>query len=347
MSEAAAIGARPGSLTYEELTGTQKTAIVMLMFGEQGASQVLQCLSPQEVQQVGAAMYTVRGLDHTTIEQVLDEFLDNLNEQTTVGVGTNAYVRGVLNSAFGRDRAQSVLGRISRGTGERPIEILDWMDANAVVELIYDEHPQVIALVIASLNYQHAAEVLSLLPDTSQHDIVHRIATLNTIQPDALQELERVIQQKFKANSSLSASSIGGVQAAARIMNFTKQDTEQRIMREIRKDDKDLQQALQDNMFVFDNLGKSGDRALQTLLREVEQDLLVMALKGTDAALREKLLGCLSTRAAANIRDDMEAMGPVKLSDVREAQKQVVAIARRLSDEGTIVLAGRGGEEIV
>lgn len=341
------LSARPGSLTLDQLTGTQKTAIIMLLFGEEGAASILRRMTPQEVQVIGSAMYTVRGLDHATVNAVLDEFLGSLGDQTTVGVGANAYVRDVLNAALGADKAQSVLSRITPSSGERPIEILDWMDANAVAELIYDEHPQIIALIVASLQYHQAAEVLSLLPEDIQPDIINRIANLTTVQPDALRELEKVMQQKFKANTTLRASQIGGIKAAARIMNFTKQGVEQRIMREIRKDDKDLMQSLQDNMFVFDSLGKSSDRALQSLLREVDQGLLVLALKGADERLRARLLSCISTRAAANIVDEMEGMGPVRLSDVREAQKEIVAIARRLSDAGTIVLAGRGGEEMV
>jgi flagellar motor switch protein FliG len=347
MSDDTYISARPGSLPFSELTGTQKSAVIMLLFGEEGAANVLRCMSPQEVQQIGTAMYSVRGLDHATVDAVLNEFLDNLGAQTTIGVGASAYVRDVMTSALGSDKAQSVLSRISPSSGERPIEILDWMDANAVAELIFDEHPQIISLIVASLEYNQAAEVLSLLPADLQPDIVNRIATLTTVQPEALRELEKVMQQKFKANTTLRASQIGGVKAAARIMNFTRQGMEERILKEIRKDDKNLMQALQDNMFVFENLGKSTDRALQTLLREVDQELLVLALKGTDAKLRERLLGCVSSRAAANILDEMEVMGPVRLSEVREAQKQIVAIARQLSDNGTIVLAGRGGEEMV
>jgi flagellar motor switch protein FliG len=203
------------------------------------------------------------------------------------------------------------------------------------------------ALVIACLDYGLAAEVLTMLPDTLQPDLVSRIANLNTVQPEALRDLEHVMQRKFKASSTSRASQIGGVKAAARIMNFTKTAMEQRIMREVRKDDKDLMQAIQDNMFVFDNLIKSDDRSLQTLLRSVENEQLILALKGADEALREKLLACMSTRAAANIRDEMEALGPVRLTDVQEAQKAIIATARRLSDEGAIVLAGRGGEQMV
>ncbi|NBO21268.1 MAG: flagellar motor switch protein FliG, partial [Rhodobacteraceae bacterium] len=236
----------------------------------------------------------------------------------------------LMTEALGEDKAQSIISRINPSSAERPIEILDWMDARSIAELITDEHPQIIALVIACLDYGLAADVLSMLPDEVQPDIVRRIASLNTIQPEALRDLEHVMQRKFKASATTRSSQIGGVKAAARIMNFTKTAMEQRILREVRKDDKDLMQSIQDNMFVFDNLIKSDDRSLQTLLRNVEPEQLVLALKGADEALRDKLLGCMSTRAAANIRDEMEALGPVRLTDVQEAQKIIVATARRL-----------------
>jgi flagellar motor switch protein FliG len=292
-------------------------------------------------------MYSVQGVDQETVNAVLDEFLAVIKQQTSLGLGAGNYVRNVLTKALGVDKAQSVLSRITPASSERPIEILDWMDARSISELILDEHPQIIALIISYLDYALAADVLTLLPQDMQPDVVRRIATLETVQPDAVRELERVMQQKFKANTTLRASQIGGVKAAAKIMNFTKTAMEQRIMKEIKKDSKDLMQSIQDNMFVFDNLIMSDDRSLQTLLRSVDTELLTLALKGADEALREKLFGCMSTRAASNIKDEMEALGPVRLTDVQEAQKQIIDVARRLSDEGTIVLAGRGGDEMV
>lgn len=329
------------------LNGTQKAAILMMLVGEKAASGVLRHLNPAEVQDLGEAMYSVKDVDHHTVNAVLDEFINALGEKSTIGIGANAYIRNVLNDALGQDKAQSVLTRITPKSSERPIEILDWMDEKSIAELISDEHPQIIALVVASLEPSLAADVMNLLPADTHSDLIERIATLTTIQPEALQDLERVIQRKFKDSTTLRASQIGGVKAAANIMNFTKQDMEQKILGDIKKKDKDLMQNLQDNMFVFESLGKSDDRSLQTLLREVEAELLTLALKGADEALREKLLSCMSSRAAANIEDEMDAMGPVRLSEVQTAQKEIIAIARRMSDEGTITLAGRGGEQMV
>lgn len=330
-----------------ELSGTQKSAILMMLLGEDEAAAVLQNLSPREVQHLGTAMYSVTGVDQNTVNAVLDEFLETIKKQTGLGLGAGQYIENVLTKALGEDKAQSVLGRITPASSESQIDILDWMDARAISELIIDEHPQIKALIISYLEFGLAADVLTLLPSEIQPDIVRRIATLETVEPGAIKELERVMKAKFAANTSLRASQIGGVKAAAKIMNFTKTEMENRILNAIKKEDRDLMAEIQDNMFVFENLGGSDDRSLQTLLRSVDQDVLVVAMKGADAQLQDKLLSCMSTRAAANLRDEMEALGPVRLTEVQEAQKQIINVARKLSDDGTIVLAGRGGEEMV
>jgi flagellar motor switch protein FliG len=333
--------------TFEMLTGTQKSAILMMLLGEDEASEIIRNLSPKEVQHLGTAMYSVQGLDQETVNAVLDEFLAIIKAQTSLGMGAGNYIRNVMNKALGEDKAQSVLSRISPSQTSKPIDILDWMDARSIAELIVDEHPQIIALIISYLDYGLGADVLGLLPTNLQPEIIRRIATLQTVGPDALAELEKVMQSKFKANTSLRAAKVGGVEAAARIMNFTKQAMELRIMKDIARDNKDLMQSIQENMFVFDNLILSDDRSLQTLLRAIDSELLVLALKGADEPLREKLFGCMSKRAAANIVDEMEALGPVRLTEVQAAQKDIINVARKMSDEGTIVLAGRGGDDFV
>ena len=332
---------------FEALTGTQKSAILMMLLGEEEASEIIRNLSPKEVQHLGSAMYSVQGLDQDTVNKVLDEFLEIIKQQTSLGLGSDSYIRNVLTKALGTDKAQSVLGRITPTSSNRPIEILDWMDARAIAEMVLDEHPQIISLIISYLDPSVGADVMNMLPVDLQADVIRRVATLETVQPDALRELEMVMQQKFAANTSLRASQVGGVKAAAALMNFTQQDTEQRIMKVLGKDDKDLMQAIQENMFLFENLIESDDRSLQTLLRSVETEDIVVAMKGADEALRDKLFACMSSRAAANIMDEMEALGPVRLTEVQDAQKAIINVARRLSDEGAIVLAGRGGDDFV
>jgi len=332
---------------YDSLTGTQKSAILMMLLGEDEASEILRNLDPREVQHLGRAMYSVQGLDQETVNKVLDEFLTIIKEQTSLGLGAGNYIRNVLNKALGEDKAQSVLSRITPSSSNQPIEILDWMDSKSIAELITDEHPQIIALVISYLDFGVGADVLGLLPEDVQPDVIARIATLETVQPDALKELEVVMQKKFAANTNLRASQVGGVPAAAKIMNFTKQAMEARIMKSLGKEDKNLMIAIQESMFVFDNLIMSDDKSLQTLLRGLDTEDLVLALKGADEPLREKLFACMSSRAAANLQDEMEALGPVRLTEVQEAQKRIINVARRLSDEGSIVLAGRGGDDFV
>lgn len=329
------------------LTGTQKSAILMMLLGEDGAAEILRNLSPKEAQSLGSEMYSVKDIDQETVNHVLNEFLSIVREQTGLGFGSGNYIKNVFTKALGDDKAESILTRITPSSSEKPIELLEWMDARSIAELISAEHSQIISLVLSYLEYDLAAEVLSLLPVELQPEIITRIATLETVQPDALLNLQEVLQKKFKENSSVKATKIGGIEAAAKIINFSNTAIEKKILETIKENDGDLLLAIQDRMFIFDNLILSDERALQTLLREVEEEVLALALKGADEDLRDKLLSCMSKRAASNIKDEIEVMGPVRLSEVQEAQKTIVSVARKLSDEGKIVLAGSGGEEMV
>ena len=329
------------------LTGTQKSAILMMLLGEDGAAEILRNLSPKEAQSLGSAMYSVKDIDQETVNHVLNEFLSIVRQQTGLGFGSGNYIKNVFTKALWDDKAESILTRITPSSSEKPIELLEWMDARSIAELVSAEHSQIISLVLSYLEYDLAAEVLSLLPVELQQEIITRIATLETVQPDALLNLQEILQKKFKENSSVKATKIGGIEAAAKIINFSNNSIEKKILETIKEKDADLLLAIQDRMFIFDNLILSDERALQTLLREVEEEVLALALKGADEVLRDKLLSCMSKRAASNIKDEIEVMGPVRLSEVQEAQKTIVSVARKLSDEGKIVLAGSGGEEMV
>ena len=335
------------SKVFDNLSGTQKSAILMMLLGEDEASEILKNLTPKEVQHIGTAMYSVEGLDQDTVNKVLDEFLAIIKEQTSLGLGAGDYIQNVLNKALGQDRAQSILGRITPTESSNAIEILEWMDSRAISELISDEHPQIIALIISYLDPAQASDVLVMLDEKVQPEIIKRIATIQTVQPDALKNLELVMQKKFAANTSLRASQVGGVKAAASIMNFMKGEDEQKIFKEVAKFSKNLMTDIQEAMFVFDNLIKSDDKSMQVIIRSVETEDLVLAMKGADEELQEKMFSCMSQRAAANVQDEMDALGPVRLSEVQEAQKRIINTARRLSDEGSIVLAGRGGDDYV
>lgn len=328
------------------LSGTQKCAILMLLLGEDEAAEILKNLSPREVQQLGTAMYSVADVDQKTVNLVLDEFLSIIKAQTSIGLGADSYIRRMLIKALGEDKAGSILTRITPSNSSKGIEILEWMDARSIAEMIEGEHPQIIGLIVAQLDYAVAADVLVLLPDEIQHEVLQRVATLDSVQPEAIEQLERVMQLQFQANTSLRASKIGGVKAAAKIMNFTQSATEQRIMKNLLKLDKGLMTSIQENMFVFENLIAVDDKNLGILMRNIEPEDLAIALKGADERLRDKIMGCMSARAAAAIIDEMEAKGPMRVTEVQEAQKRIIAIARKLSDAGTMVLAGRGDDYV-
>ena len=347
MAEAAVeVQATDAREAFELLNGTQKCAILMLLLGEEEASEILKNLSPREVQQLGTAMYSVADVNQDTVNMVLDEFLAIIKAQTSIGLGADTYIRRVLIKALGEDKAGSVLTRITPSQTGKNIEILQWMDARSIAEMIAGEHPQIIGIIVAHLEYAVAADVLVLLPEDIQHEVIQRIATLDSVQPEAIAQLERVMQLQFKANTSLRASKIGGVKAAAKIMNFTKTAMEQRIMGKLAKADKNVMTQILDNMFMFENLIAVDDKSMGTLLRSVEPNTLAIALKGADERLRDKIFGAMSSRAAASLKDEMDSKGPMRVSEVQEAQKQIIAVARQLSDAGTIMLAGRGDDYV-
>ena len=330
-----------------QLTGAQKSAILMMLLGEDGAAEILKNLSPKEVQSLGKEMYSVKNVGQETVNAVLNEFLDIVREHTGLGFGTDGYIQSVFQKALGDEKAETILSRITPTEAQKPIDLLEWMDARSIAELISTEHPQIISLVLSYLDHDLAAEALQFIPEELQPEIITRIATLDTVQPEALYNLQEVLKRKFKENTAVKATKIGGVEAAAKIMNFSNSSTEQKVLQSMKETNSDLLTAIQDQMFVFENLSLSEERDLQVLLREVEEDMLILALKGADEILREKLLSCVSKKAAANIRDEIAIMGPVKLTEVRKAQKQIVTIARELSAEGKLVLAGTGGEEMI
>ena len=330
-----------------QLTGAQKSAILMMLLGEDGAAEILKNLSPKEVQSLGKEMYSVKNVGQETVNAVLNEFLDIVREHTGLGFGTDGYIQNVFQKALGDEKAETILSRITPTEAQKPIDLLEWMDARSIAELISTEHPQIISLVLSYLDHDLAAEVLQFIPEDLQPEIITRIATLDTVPAEALYNLQEVLKRKFKENTAVKATKIGGVEAAAKIMNFSNSSTEQKVLQSMKETNSDLLTAIQDQMFVFENLSLSEERDLQVLLREVEEDMLILALKGADEILREKLLSCVSKKAAANIRDEIAIMGPVKLTEVRKAQKQIVTIARELSAEGKLVLAGTGGEEMI
>ena len=329
----------------EALSTTQRAAVLMLLLGEDQAASIIRYMDPKEVQALGAAMVSVGDISQEAVNAVLDDFISTFKKQTSLGLGTSDYVEIVLRTALGEDKAASVLGRINPTSASKGLEILRWMDARAIAEMVQGEHPQVVAIILSVLENAVAADVLSFLPQEARPEIVERVARLETVQPAAMEELEAIMRKQFASRSSSASSSFGGVKAAAKIMNLTKVDMESMIMKGVESLDADLAQAIQDNMLTFADLGSVDNRAIQTLLRNIEPDLLMVALKGADEIVRDKFMSNMSERARAVFLDDMEAKGPMRLSDVEDAQKKIMRQARKLSEAGELMLAA--GDDFV
>jgi flagellar motor switch protein FliG len=328
-----------------EMSGTKRAAVLMLLLGEQQAAEIIRFLNPKEVQALGGAMVSVADLSQEAVNSVLDEFVMTIKKQTSLGLGTTDYVEKVLKRALGDDKAASVLGRIMPGQSSKGLDILSWMDARSIAEMIRGEHPQVSAIILSVLENSVAADVLAYLPPESRAEIIQRVASLEVVQPSAMEELEAIMKKQFSNNSSAQSSSFGGVKAAAKIMNFTKTALEASVMTSLGELDPDLMQKIQDNMFTFDNLVSVDNRCIQVLMRNVEPDLLMIAMKGAGDPVKDKFFGNMSERARGMFRDDMEAKGPLRIADVEEAQKTIMRIARKLSDAGDLVLGG--GDDFV
>ncbi len=329
------------------LSGAERAAILLMTLGEKDAADVLRLMGPKEVQKVGTVMATLKNISKQTVGQVLDEFVTTVEEQTNLGIGNEDYIRKVLVSALGEDKAGGLIDRILMGHSSKGLEALKWMDPRAVAEIVRLEHPQIIAIVLAYLDSDHAAEVINFLPERTRPDILMRIASLDGIQPQALQELDEIMERQFQGNTSVKSSSVGGLKSAADILNYMESSNESSIMENIKEMDAQLGDKIQDLMFVFDNLADVDDRGIQALLREVSSESLIMALKGADESIKEKIFANMSKRASEMLRDDLEAKGPVRLSEVETAQKEILAIARRMADAGDIVLGGKGTEQFV
>jgi flagellar motor switch protein FliG len=324
--------------------GTERAAILLLTLGEQEAAQILKHMSAKEVQRVGLAMAKVKNVSRVEVEKVVSEFTTNVEAQTSVGVGADEFLRKALVNALGEDKASAIIDRISIGRSTKGLEALKWLDARAVCELVRMEHPQMIAIVLAYLEPDHAAEVLQLLPGGVRSDVVVRIASLDGVQPSALTELDDIIEKQFSGNSAAKTSVLGGPKAAANIMNALEPSHESAVMEQIKKSDEALGQLIEDLVFVFDDLGGIDDRSMQELLRQVPGDQLLLALKGADESLKDKIFKNMSQRAAEMLKDDLEAKGPVRVADVEAAQKTILQMARKLAAAGTIALGGKGEE---
>jgi flagellar motor switch protein FliG len=327
--------------------GIENSAILLMSLGEEEAAEVLKFLGPKDVQRIGHAMSKLKTVTKDRIETVLGNFAEQAEQQSSIGGDTDGYVRNVLTKALGDDKAGFLLDRILQGGDSAGIESLKWMEAGAVAELIKNEHPQIITSILVHLERDQASEILSAFSERLRNDVILRIATLDGIQPAALRELNDVLAKVLAGADNVKKAALGGVRAAAEILNFMGTAHETVVIDAVKEYDGELAQKILDEMFVFENLLDVDDRGIQSLLREIQSESLIVALKGASEELREKVFKNMSQRAAEMLRDDLEAKGPVRVSEVESEQKEILKIVRRMADEGTIVLGGKGEEQFV
>jgi flagellar motor switch protein FliG len=327
--------------------GLEKAAILLMTLGEEEAAEVFKHLAPKEVQRLGETIARMKSVTRDRVDAVMDNFQQVANSEHMLVADSNEYVKAVLRRALGEDKANLLIDRILQGSDVTGIESLKWMDPTSVAELLRNEHPQIVAAILVHLEFDQAAEVLKLFTERQRNEVMVRIATLDGIQPTALRDLNEVMSKVLAGGDRSRKSTLGGVKTAAEIINMMGSAVETSVLDYVREADNDLAQKIMDNMFTFDDVEKIDDKGIQALMKEVQSESLVIALKGATPALRDKIFKNMSTRAAETLKEDLDSRGPVRLSDVEAEQKEMLKIVRRLVDEGQIVLAGGGDEQFV
>jgi flagellar motor switch protein FliG len=327
--------------------GLENAAILLMSLGEEEAAEVFKHLAPKEVQRLGETIAKLKIVPKEKLESVLEQFNTMAGTQHTLVADTDEYVKSVLKKALGDDKANLLIDRILQGSDVTGIESLKWMDAQSVAELLRNEHPQIVAAILVHLDYDQSSSVIKAFSERQRNEVLVRIATLDGIQPSALKDLNEVMSKVLAGGEKLRKASLGGVKTAAEIINLLGTSIETTVLDFIREADTDLAQRIMDNMFTFDDLGKLDDKGVQALLREVQSESLVIALKGATPEMREKVFRNMSTRAAETLREDLESRGPVRVSEVEAEQKEMLKTVRRLVDEGQIVLASGGADEFL
>ncbi|ABM93528.1 flagellar motor switch protein FliG [Methylibium sp. Pch-M] len=327
--------------------GLEDAAILLMSIGEEEAAEVFKHLAPKEVQRLGETIAKMKSVPRERFEQVLERFTGDAADTSMLVSDTDEYVKAVLRKALGDDKANLLIDRILQGGDVSGIESLKWMDPNSVAELLRNEHPQIVAAILVHLEFDQAAEVLKEFTERQRNEVMVRVATLDGIQPSALKDLNEVMGKVLAGGERMKKSMMGGVKPAAEIINMMGSAIETSVLDYIREADSDLAQKIMDNMFTFDDLQKIDDRGIQALLKEVQTESLVVALKGAPPELRDRILANMSTRAAETLREDLESRGPVRVSEVEAEQKEMLKIVRRLADEGQIVLGGGGDDQFL
>ncbi len=327
--------------------GLEDAAILLMSLGEEEASEVFKHLTPKEVQGLGETIARMKSVPRDKLEGVLEKFAVVASEQSMLVSDTDEYVKSVLRKALGDDKANLLIDRILQGGDVSGIESLKWMDATSVAELLRIEHPQIVAAILVHLDSEQSSGVLKCFPDRQRNEVLVRVATLDGIQPAALKDLNEVMSKVLAGGDKMRKASLGGVKTAAEMINLMGASVETAVLDYIREADNELAQKIMDNMFTFDDLEKIDDKGIQLLMKEVQSESLVIALKGATPEMREKVFKNMSTRAAETLREDLESRGPVRVSEVEAEQKEMLKIVRRLADEGQIVLAAGGDDEFL
>lgn len=327
--------------------GLEDAAILLMSLGEEEASEVFKHLTPKEVQGLGETIAKMKSIPRDKLDDVLTKFASVASEQSMLVSDTDEYVKSVLRKALGEDKANLLIDRILQGGDVSGIESLKWMDANSVAELLRNEHPQIVAAILVHLDFDQASGVLKCFTERQRNEVLVRVATLDGIQPSALKDLNEVMSKVLAGGDKLRKATLGGVKTAAEMINLLGGSVETAVLDYIREADNELAQKIMDNMFTFDDLEKVDDKGIQLLLKEVQSESLVIALKGATPEMREKVFRNMSTRAAETLREDLESRGPVRVSEVEAEQKEMLKIVRRLADEGQIVLGGGGDDEFL
>jgi flagellar motor switch protein FliG len=327
--------------------GLEDAAIFLMSLGEEEASEVFKHLSPKEVQRLGETIARMKTVSKERYDNVLTKFSEESHGQSSLVSDTDEYVKAVLRKALGEDKANLLIDRILQGSDVSGIESLKWMDASAIAELLRNEHPQIVAAILVHLEFDQVADVLKQMPERVRNEVMVRVATLDGIQPAALKDLNEVLSKVLSGGDRMRKSTLGGIKPAAEIINMMGSAIETSVLDYIREADNDLAQKIMDNMFTFDDLAKVDDKGIQSLLKEVQSESLIIALKGATPELRDKVFKNMSSRAAETLKEDLEARGPVRVADVESEQKEMLKIVRRLADEGVIVLAGGGDDQFL
>jgi flagellar motor switch protein FliG len=337
-------GVVPAEVDISTISGDEKAAILLLSLSEEDAAGIIRHLEPKQVQRVGSAIARAKELSQDKVSAVHRAFLEDIQKYTNIGMGSEDFMRNALVAALGEDKANNLVDQILLGTGSKGLDSLKWMDPRQVASIIINEHPQIQTIVLSYLEPDQSAEILAQFSERDRLDLMMRIANLEEVQPSALAELNEIMEKQFAGQAGAQAAKIGGLKAAADIMNYLDNNIEGVLIEQMHEQDEDLATQIQDLMFVFENLAEVDDQGIQKLLRDVPQDVLQKALKGADDTLKDKIFKNMSKRAAEMLKDDLEAMPPIKVSDVEAAQKEILAIARKMADNGEIMLSGGADE---